>query len=370
MHHYFDHMASTACHPEVIKTMVHYLEDSQLNANASATHYKGIICQNEIKQFETKFLSYLGKKSGRIIWTSGATESINLALQGLCQQYRQCGMHIISTNTEHKASLATFEKLKQEGFKITLLPVRNNGLIAMEDLEKSIQKDTILVSITHVHNELGCIQDIDKIGQICYKKGIMLHLDCAQTIGKTSMRLPDTVTAASFSAHKCYGPQGIGALFLGDKPKRKIKPIIHGGGQQSAARSGTMSLFLIAGFVKAIDLFHNHHLDHEQHYKELRQRFINKLHKKISWNSDKHKSAKQLIHICLPTVDLNALEKLKQTFCLSSHSACQSSSYSHVLNAIGHTLQQQETALRISLAHDTTLEQVDALILNINNLIR
>lgn len=366
---YFDHMASTACHPEVVETLKKHLENTQFIANPSANHARGVLCQEALLEFKKRFLQYLGQEYGRIIWTSGATEAINLALSGLAHQYRHCGNHIISTVTEHKATLETLKALENRGFSVTLVPVDKRGMVSLDVLKKAIRDNTILLSIMHVHNEIGCIQAIDSIANLCYEKGIMCHLDCAQTIGKTSMKLPKHITAASFSAHKCYGPQGVGALYLSDNPKRKLQPIIVGGGQQSHLRSGTIPLFLIAGFIKAIDLFHNHHITHAEHYATLRQAFITKLHTKIKWNSCQNTGIKQLIHISLPSVDQQALHALKQAYCISSQSACSSSSHSHVLAAIGLNETQQATALRISLAHNTTLDQAHALIKAINRLI-
>lgn len=364
--YYFDYMASTPCLPEVIQVMNDYLCSEQYSANPSSPHGYGQACQSALKLLEKEFLNIINGHHGRIIWTSGATEAINLALQGACRQYQHSGRHVLSVQTEHSATLETLHALGQEGFEVTLLPVNKDGLLDLSLLTKSIRSDTLIFSIMHVQNEIGVVQNIHDIANICYEHGILCHIDCAQTIGKSCPRLPDKVSLASYSGHKCYGPNGIGALFISDCPKRQIKKLLHGGNQQHNLRAGTIPLFLIAGFVKAVQLSHQYHTRHLEHFAQIRDLLFTKLHPKITWNGSVSSRAPQNIHITLPSADIDKIDELKTEFCLSGQSACQVTTSSHVLQSLGLDPLQQQHSLRIAVSHLTSLEDVCMLIDRIN----
>lgn len=367
--YYFDYMASTPCHPEVIKVMNDYLHSGQYSANPSSHHPYGQACQSALRTLESEFLDIINGHHGRIIWTSGATEAINLALQGACRQYQHSGRHILSVQTEHSATLETLHALSQEGFEVTLLPVNKDGLLDLSLLRKSMRSDTLIFSIMHVHNEIGVIQNINDIANICYEHGVLCHVDCAQTIGKTTPKLPEKVSLASYSGHKCYGPNGIGALFISDCPKRQLKKLLYGGSQQHNLRAGTIPLFLIAGFVKAVQLSHQYHIRYLEHFAQIHHLLSTKLHPKITWNGSVSSRAPQNIHITLPATEISELNQLKSQFCLSGQSACQAATSSHVLQSLGLDPVQQQYSLRIAVSHLTKLEDVCILINRINSIV-
>ena len=365
---YFDHMASTKLHPDVYDVMCFYLSSERYYSNPHASHPMAQVCLNKIDELTLQMQELLSNKPGQIIWTSGATESINMAILGACRQYQYSGKHIISLLTEHSATLEALRTLEKEGFEVSLLPVKNDGLLDLDVLKSTIRPDTIMLSLTHVHNEIGVIQDIQAISNICKQHGILFHADCAQSIGKSNLPLIADVDFASFSAHKCQGPKGIGALFISDSPCKKIQKIIHGGSQQRGLRAGTVPLYLIAGFVKACQINHKHHKK-KNHYEQLIACFKQDLNPNIHWNGCLTNRALQNINITLPEgINLDDLSLIKNKFSLSTQSACRSGKTSHVLHALGLTQPQQNRSLRISLGSDTTLCQVQLLKESLNGL--
>ena len=365
---YFDHMASSPLHPDVIDVMHHYLSSPEYYSNPHANHTMAQTANAKINELTHTMLDLISKQTGQLIWTSGATESINMAILGACRQYQHAGKHVLSLATEHSATLESLKTLEKEGFSVTLLPVKKNGLLDLNTLKNAIQADSIMLSLSHVNNEIGVIQDIQSISSLCKQHGILLHLDCAQSIGKTNIPLCAEVDFASFSAHKCQGPKGIGALFISSNPKKKIQKIIHGGSQQQNLRAGTMALFLIAGFVKACQINRNH-LDNQSHYQNLLHCFSAELDPRILWNGSRTQRVLQNIHLTLPeNVDTRALEVLKNNYSLSSQSSCHSGRSSHVLNAIGLTPDEQQRSIRIAMGSDTTQSQMLALQTSINSL--
>ncbi len=364
---YFDYMASTPVHPEVREVMSRYLSDAY-SANPHSTHHQGSFCRQVIEDLTAQMLAHLGAKSGDLIWTSGATESINLALLGVAEQYQYAGKHIVSVVTEHSATLESLNELAKRGFEITLLPVDSHGALDLNLLRGALRSDTILVTLMHVHNEIGTIQDIDGVSTICGEHGVLLHVDYAQTIGKIPFTLHQGVSFASFSAHKCYGPNGIGALFISNR--RHLKRQLHGGSQQHKRRAGTLPLFLIAGFVKAVELSQAHISQEVNRYLHFQQYALNNLSSSIILNGSVRHRAPQNLHILLPeSVCFKAIDTIKNTYSLSSHSACNENATSHVLDAIGLTAEQQKRCLRVSFGHMTTHEHVQALIYAINALV-
>ena len=366
---YFDYMATTPVHPDVLEEMSRYLSSDQLFANPDSQHLYGRSACHQLSTFSKRFCSLLGSPNARVVWTSGASESINLALKGAATQYRHAGRHIISWNTEHSATLESLRSLEAQGYSVTLLPVRSNGLIDLDAFTAAIRQDTTLVSICHVHNELGCIQPIDMIADLCAERGVLLHVDCAQSIGKAPLHLHPGIHFASFSAHKCYGPKGIGALVMTD-PNRKISKLIDGGKQQYNLRSGTVPLYLIAGFVCAVEMAIKRYDERQASMRSLFQLFIDKLDARISWNGCVQMRTPYNINICMPkNIHMNQLDELKQAYCLSSHAACNPHMTSHVLDAIQRSPSEQARCLRISLGLHSDQTTVLDLIAQINALV-
>lgn len=367
---YFDHMASTPCHPDVIQAMTTILQSIQDSANPSSQHPYGKQAMAKIQTLEAAFLKSIGATNGEVVWTSGATEAINLALLGTCRQYRHAGKHIISLQTEHSATLETLKQLEKEGFEVTLLPVKKDGLIDPASIREAFREDTLLCTIMHVHNEIGVIQDIEQIAEACDKNGILLHVDCAQSLGKANIKMHQGITLASFSAHKCYGPKGIGALYINTNAKRKLQKVQYGGSQQNNHRAGTLPLFLIAGMTQAAKHAQENYEKDYARYLRWQQKIQERLKNKVTWNGCMTMRCAQNCHISLPaTVHLNALEALKAQFQLSSHSACQIMPESHVLTALGMDNFQQVRTIRIGFGQCNKEDDVDALILAICELL-
>lgn len=367
--YYFDYMASTPIDPLVSQVMQDYANNTLLQANPSAEHPAGQKAQSVMIETENTMKKLLhASNKDKLIFTSGATEATNLALRGAAYQYSRNGKHIISTQIEHQATLSTLNALEKDGFNITLLPVKKDGLIDLDILSKSIRQDTILLSIAQVNNEIGVIQDLEAINVICKKHGVLLHIDAAQSIGKAAINMQNTpVDLMSFSAHKCYGPKGIGALYV--RSPLKLKPIMYGGHQQSSTRPGTIPLMLIIAMQKAWEIAIKQY--DEEHDKTL------KLYKLITENLDATiiihgNTTKRTVHnimISLPIhTNEKALSKLKDKYNLSSAAACSHNQQSHVLKAIGIEESLQKTALRISLGRWSTKKSCVELIDDINKL--
>lgn len=345
---YFDYMATTPVHPDVHAVMSRYLLSEHFFANPDSPHQLGQTARSELALLSKRFCGLLDVPDARVIWTSGASESINLVLKGAAYQYQHAGKHIISWNTEHSATLETLRALEKQGYSVSILPVKSDGLIDINSLAAAIRRDTILISLCHVHNELGCIQPLRQISELCEKHGILLHTDCAQSIGKAPLNLHSGIHFASFSAHKFYGPKGIGALIMTD-PNRIISKQIHGGKQQFNLRAGTLPLHLVAGCVCAADIAIREYDAQYRHARMLFQLFVDQLHPDIQWNGCTQSRTPYNVNICLPThVCLARLSELKSTYALSSHSACNPKTTSHVLDAIGKTSSEQARTLRIS----------------------
>ena len=366
---YFDYMSSTPVHPDVSKCMLDYLSSPIYFANPDSPHGLGSSCRVRFDELSTQFLSLLGASDAQVVWTSGATESINLALKGAAKQYHRAGKHIITWKTEHSATLDTLNSLEKEGFSVTMLPVLPDGMIDIALLERSIRADTILVTFTHVHNELGCVQDIEAIARLCHARGVLTHVDCAQTLGKAPVNLSPFVTYASFSAHKCNGPKGVGALLMLDA-NRPLQKQMHGGHQQNNKRAGTIPLFLIAGFVRSIELTLAHYSAQMAKYEHFSSYCKEKLHHSILWNGTVSQRTPVNVNLLMPSsVDLARLAELKQRYALSSHAACNPYAMSHVLTAIGRSSDEQKRCLRISFGLQTTEDCVVTLVDAINDCI-
>ncbi len=367
--YYFDYMASTPIDPLVSQVMQEYADDVLLHANPSADHPAGKKANELMLTTQSTMKKVINAHNDdKLIFTSGATEASNLALRGAASQYKRNGKHLITTQTEHQATLSTLKSLEEEGFNITLLPVKKDGLLDLVLLESTIREDTIIFSIAGVNNEIGVVQDLRAISAICKKHGVLLHVDAAQCIGKVRIDLKETpIDLMSFSAHKCYGPKGIGALYC--KKQIKLQPIMFGGQQQSSTRPGTIPLMLIVAMGKAWELA-NKRFDNE--YKKIieLQTFIkDNLHKDIILHGSTDKRVAHNIMVSLPSnSNKNDLLMLKNKFNLSSAAACSHSQRSHVLQSLGIEDKLQKTALRISLGRWSKKETCEELVARINKI--
>lgn len=369
MVYYFDYMAATPIDPAVKKTMLTCMNNPVLFANTSATHSAGREAKHYLHQATQAMLKQINASDNdKLIFTSGATEATNLALVGSAQQYMRNGKHIIATTIEHHATLSTLTALKKQGFKISLVAPNAQGIITTDSIKEAIQPDTILISIGHVNNEIGVIQDIRSIRQLCQQHGIMFHVDAAQTIGKLTFDLQETsADFISFSAHKCYGPKGIGCLYV--HHNRKLQPILHGGNQQHTLRPGTVPLMLILAMVKAWEIAEDKYKQDTKRIAKLHDFICRTLHPDTTLHGHPTQRVAHNIMISLPDrIPLDDISKLRDTYNISSSAACTQHIQSHVLNALRVTPSQQMRAMRISLGRWSKKSDCADLVSAINQL--
>ncbi|ACJ20207.1 IscS subfamily cysteine desulfurase [Coxiella burnetii] len=362
---YFDYMATTPADPAVVGAMVASLTKEGVFGNsASENHRYGWEARQLIENARESVAKLINADPREIIWTSGATESNNLALKGAASFYRRQGKHIITMSSEHKSVLDTCAHLAFSGFEITTLTPEPNGLLNLEKFEAAIRPDTILASILHVNNETGVIQDIHAISEITRRHGILFHVDAAQSAGKIPIDLQAvSVALMSFSAHKIYGPKGIGALYVRAKPRVRLEPLIHGGGHEKGLRSGTLATHQIIGMGKAFELAKLHLEDDNKHLTQLRDRLWNGLVKLggLHINGANAPRIPGCLNIRFDGVEGESLLVSLQKVAISSGSACNSASSlpSHVLTAMGLTREEADNSIRISFGRFTTQEEVD-----------
>ncbi|RUR18917.1 IscS subfamily cysteine desulfurase [Legionella sp. km535] len=362
---YMDYMATTPVDPRVIDHMIHYLgPDGHFGNPASSTHVYGKTAALAVERARAKIADAVQASSQDIVFTSGATESDNLAILGAARFYKNKGMHLITMSTEHKAVLDSFHQLEKEGFEVTYLQPESDGLLDLKKLEGTLREDTILVSIMHVNNEIGVIQDIAAIGEVLRNKGIVFHVDAAQSAGKIAINLSTLpVDLMSFSAHKMYGPKGIGALYVRHKPRIRLQAQTFGGGHEGGLRSGTLATHQIVGFGEAFALA-------EQEREEEQNRLLS--YRQQLWDGIKHLGGVQLnghaekriagnLNMSFSGLDGDALLLALRELAVSTTSACTSASIqpSYVLRAIGLTEDLAYSSIRLSIGRFTTKEQID-----------
>jgi cysteine desulfurase len=271
---YLDYAATTPVDPRVVQAMVPYLYE-QFGNPASRSHAYGWAAEEAVEIAREHVAALIGADPREIVWTSGATESDNLAIKGVAQFHQAKGKHLITVQTEHKAVLDTMRELEREGFEVTYLPVQSNGLLDLAVLEAAMRPDTILVSVMAVNNEIGVVQDIDAIGRLCRSKGVLFHVDAAQATGKIPLDMhSQCVDLMSLSAHKSYGPKGIGALYVRRKPRVRIEAQMHGGGHERGMRSGTLPTHQIVGMGEAYRLAKEHMASENERIRALRDRLL------------------------------------------------------------------------------------------------
>lgn len=369
---YLDYMATTPLDPTIVDQMLPCLKKEGFFGNsASENHRYGWEAQQLIENARESVASLVNADSQEIIWTSGATESDNLAIKGTLDFYQRRGKHMITLSTEHKAVLDTCAYLASRGFEITYLDPEPSGLLNLDLLKAAIRPDTALVSIMHVNNETGVIQAIGMIGEITRSCGILFHVDAAQSVGKIPINLKNLpVDLMSFSAHKIYGPKGIGALYVRRTPTRvHLTPLIHGGGHEKGLRSGTLPTHQIVGMGKAFDLAKARLEEDAQYITILRNRFLEELTQLegVHINGEEAPRIPGCFNIYFDGVEGNALLLSLQKIAVSSRSACSSaaSSPSHVLTAMGLSHKQAHNSIRISFGRFTTEAEIDEAVLHI-----
>ena len=362
---YFDNMAATPLDPEVLSAMLPFWTSPLLCANHAGDHQSSATVRQHVELARQTILESIGgHELDHITFTSGATESINLAIQGACSAYGEQKKHLVTFNTEHAATLACFEAMKPQGFDITVLPVLPTGHIDLVQFEKALTQETLLVSCMHVNNETGIIHDIECISKIVHKKGILLHLDCAQSMGKIRDPLRGlSIDYASLSAHKCHGPQGIGMLYRSHKSKRRLCKQLHGSSHFNSYRPGTLPTALIIGMAKAFALAHQYFPSRYEYVLQLFTKIRNHLPSDIIWHGALQHRVPHNINISLPHyVSQEQCQLLRDRFSLSRASSCNQSGLSHVLSAMNITEDAQLRTVRAGITHMSTHEDVDLLI--------
>ncbi|WP_027775430.1 IscS subfamily cysteine desulfurase [Paraburkholderia caledonica] len=363
---YMDYSATTPVDPRVVDKMIPYLRE-QFGNPASRSHSYGWTAERAVEEARENVAALVNADPREIIWTSGATESDNLAIKGAAHFYKSKGKHIITVKTEHKAVLDTCRELEREGFEVTYLDVKDDGLIDLEKFKAAIRPDTILVSIMSVNNEIGVIQDIEAIGEITREKGIIFHVDAAQATGKIEIDLQKLkVDLMSFSAHKTYGPKGIGALYVRRKPRVRIEAQMHGGGHERGMRSGTLATHQIVGMGEAFRLAREEIATENERIRMLRDRLLRGLSEieEVYVNGDMEKRVPHNLNISFNFVEGESLIMAVKDVAVSSGSACTSASLepSYVLRALGRNDELAHSSIRFTVGRFTTEQDVDYVI--------
>jgi len=360
---YLDYSATTPVDPEVVEKMVPWLYEEFGNP-ASRSHSFGWTAEEAVETARKQVADLVNADPREIVWTSGATESNNLAIKGAANFYKERGKHLITVKTEHKAVLDTMRELERQGFEVTYLNVQDNGLIDMDVLKAAIRPDTILISVMFVNNEIGVIQDIPAIGELCREKGIIFHVDAAQATGKVDIDLATLkVDLMSFSAHKTNGPKGIGALYIRRKPRIRIEAQIHGGGHERGFRSGTLATHQIVGMGEAFRLAKEKGHTENERIRALRDRLWNGLStiEEVYLNGDMEKRVPHNLNVSFNYVEGESLIMAIKELAVSSGSACTSASLepSYVLRALGRNDELAHSSIRFTIGRFTTEEEVD-----------
>jgi len=360
-----DYSATTPVDKRVAEKMAKYLTmEGDFGNAASRSHYYGWQAEKAVDEARSQVASLVGADSREIVWTSGATESDNLAIKGIANFYHKRGKHIITLKTEHKAVLDTCRQLEREGFEVTYLDPLSNGLLDINVFKDAIREDTILASIMHVNNEIGVIQDIQSIGDVCREHKIFFHVDAAQSAGKISIDLATLpVDLMSFSAHKIYGPKGIGALYVRRKPRVRLEAQIHGGGHERGMRSGTLATHQVVGMGEAFAIAKKEMLEEGKKIKQLRDRLLEGFSdmEEVIINGDIEQRVPGNLNISFNYVEGESLMMAISDIAVSSGSACTSASLepSYVLRALGLSDELAHSSIRFSIGRYTTEKDVD-----------
>jgi cysteine desulfurase len=360
---YLDYSATTPVDPRVADKMIPYLRE-QFGNPASRSHSYGWEAEKAVEDARAEVAALVNCDPREIVWTSGATEAINLAVKGAAHFYKERGKHLITVKTEHKATLDTMRELERQGFEVTYLDVQENGLLDLEALKAALRPDTVLVSVMMVNNEIGVIQDIEAIGELMRERKIIFHVDSAQATGKVEIDLQKLkVDLMSFSAHKTYGPKGIGALFVRRKPRVRIEAQIHGGGHERGMRSGTLATHQIVGMGEAFRLARLEMSAENERIRMLRDRLWNGLSdiEEIYLNGDLTRRVAHNLNVSFNYVEGESLIMAVKGIAVSSGSACTSASLepSYVLRALGRSDELAHSSIRFTIGRFTTEAEVD-----------
>ena len=366
---YMDYSATTPVDARVASKMAECLTTEGTFGNpASRSHTYGWQAEAAVDKARQQVADLVGADTKEIVWTSGATESNNLALKGIAHFYEKRGKHIITLKTEHKAVLDTCRQLEREGFEVTYLEPLPSGLLDLEEFKATIREDTILASFMHVNNEIGVIQDLTAIGNICREHKVFFHVDAAQSVGKLPINLSELpVDLMSFSAHKIYGPKGMGALYVSRKPRVRLEAQMHGGGHERGMRSGTLATHQIVGMGEAFAIAQEMMAEEEVRTRGLRDRLYAGFSdmEEVKVNGDMEQRIGNNLNISFNHVEGESLMMAINGIAVSSGSACTSSSLepSYVLRAIGLPDELSASSIRFSVGRFTTEEDVDAAII-------
>ncbi len=360
---YLDYGATTPVDPRVVDAMIPWLREHFGNP-ASRSHAWGWEAEEAVEKARVQVADLIGADPREIVWTSGATESINLALKGAAHFYKGKGKHLITLKTEHKAVLDTMRELERQGFEVTYLEVQEDGLVNMDALKAAIRPDTILISVLFVNNEIGVIQDIPAIGTLCREKGLLFHVDAAQATGRVEIDMATLpIDLMSMTAHKTYGPKGIGALFVRRKPRVRLEAQMHGGGHERGMRSGTLPTHQIVGMGEAFRIAKEEMAESNAKAKALQQRLLDGLKdiEQVFINGSMERRVPQNLNMSFNFVEGESLIMGIKGLAVSSGSACTSASLepSYVLRALGRSDELAHSSLRMTIGRFTTEEEID-----------
>lgn len=366
---YLDYNSTTPIDTRVLEAMLPFLKDNF--ANSSSTHHFGQSINEKVKLARKQIADFINAEPNEIVFTSGATEAINMAIKGIAESYSIKGKHIITTSTEHKAVLDTCKDLERKGFEVTFLPVLTNGLIDLAELQKAIRPDTVLVSVMYVNNETGVIQPIKEIAKLANEKGALFMTDATQAVGKIEIDVDDLgIDLLCFSAHKMYAPKGIGALYV--RNKTKLSPQIHGGGHEQGLRSGTLNVPGIIALAKACEIASEEMDLNKRNIYELKDKLETEFLKlpNTSLNGDSENRIFNTTNICFKGQDANVLIGRMKNIAVSNGSACSSAVVepSHVLKAMGLRDDESFASLRFSLGKYNSIEDIETVISKIKEL--
>lgn len=362
---YLDYAATTPVDPRVAEKLMQFLTmDGSFGNPASRSHKFGWQAEEAVEIARAQIAELVNADPREIVFTSGATESNNLAIKGAAQFYHKKGKHLITVKTEHKAVLDAMRALEREGFEVTYLDVEANGLVDLNKLEAAIRPDTTVISIMFVNNEIGVIQDIAAIGELCRSKGIIFHVDAAQATGKVDIDLETLkVDLMSFSGHKTYGPKGIGALYVRRKPRIRLEAQTHGGGHERGMRSGTLATHQIVAMGEAFRIAKEEMHAERERVAVLRDRLLNGIKdiEQVFLNGDAVQRVPGITNVSFNYVEGESLIMALKDIAVSSGSACTSASLepSYVLRALGLTDELAHSSIRFSIGRYTTEEQID-----------
>lgn len=361
---YLDYSATTPVDPRVAVKMFTYLCDKFGNP-ASRSHAYGWEAEKAVEEARANVAAYINADPREIVWTSGATEADNLAVKGAAHFYKDKGKHLITVKTEHKAILDSMRHLEEEGFEVTYMDVQENGLLDLKAFEAAIRPDTTLVSVMGVNNEIGVIQDIAAIGELCRSKGVIFHCDATQAVGKMDLDMQKLkVDLMSLSGHKVYGPKGIGALYVRRKPRVRLEAQIHGGGHERGMRSGTLATHQIVGMGEAYRIMKLEQAEEMKRERRLRDRLLEGIRKNIPEiviNGDMEHRACTNLNVSFKYIEGESLMMAVKDLAVSSGSACTSASLepSYVLKALGRDDELAHSSIRFTLGRFTTEEEID-----------